>query len=90
MLSYRRLPRLAITLARVSIANSDADENPYTLPFRIWVRLVQALQTITFNPLPVRCLLIPTYPGATSSAGLPITYSSSNTAVANIVGQQID
>lgn len=47
-------------------------------------------QTITFNPLAAK-----TYgngdfnPGATASSGLPVSYTSSNTAVATIVGGQL-
>lgn len=76
----------------ISIANSDADENPYNFAISGYgFDGNKALQTITFNPLPVKVSTDPNFnPGATSSAGLPITYSSSNTAVANIVGQQID
>lgn len=75
----------------VSIANSDADENPYNFAITGYgYDGNKALQTITFNPLPVKVIGDPNFdPGATSSAGLAITYTSSNTAVATIVGGQI-
>ncbi len=47
---------------------------------------VQQTQTITFNPLPATTTNAADFdPGATASSGLPVTYTSSNTAVATIV-----
>ena len=47
-------------------------------------------QTITFNTLPVKAVGDPDFdPGATASSGLPVTYSSDNTAVATIVSGKI-
>jgi hypothetical protein len=76
----------------ISIANSDADENPYRFAIAGYgYDGNKALQTITFNPLPTKMSTDPNFnPGATSSSGLPIIYTSSNTSVATIVGGQID
>ncbi len=47
-------------------------------------------QTITFGALPVKSYGDADFaPGATASSGLPISYSSSNTSVATIVGGNI-
>lgn len=47
-------------------------------------------QTITFNAIAPRQFGSPDFdPGATTTSGLPITYSSSNTAVASIVSGKI-
>jgi|GEM_PF-580508 len=47
-------------------------------------------QTITFNPLPVKKVGDADFaPGAASDAGLPISYASSNAAVATIVSGKI-
>lgn len=47
-------------------------------------------QTITFNPIPVQCGLPSSYRlNATSSSGLPVSYSSSNPNVATIYNNQI-
>ena len=47
----------------------------------------KANQTITFNSLPTKTLVDADFnPGATASSGLTVSYVSSNTAVATIVG----
>ena len=47
-------------------------------------------QTITFGSLPTKLITdVDFAPGATASSGLTVTYSSSNTAVATIVSNQI-
>jgi hypothetical protein len=49
-----------------------------------------ASQTITFNALPVKTYGDADFaPGATASSGYPVSYTSSNTAVAMIVSNQI-
>jgi hypothetical protein len=51
---------------------------------------VKSSQTITFNPLATKTYGDADFdPGATSSAGLPIAYSSDNTAIASIVNNQV-
>ncbi|MEI6554536.1 MAG: DNRLRE domain-containing protein [Paludibacter sp.] len=48
------------------------------------------LQTITFGTLPTKLISdVDFAPGATAGSGLTVTYSSSNTAVATIVSNQI-
>ncbi len=75
----------------VSIANDDANENPYNFVITGYgYDGTKALQTITFNPLPIKVTGSPNFdPGATTSAGLPISYTSSNLGVATIVAGQI-
>jgi hypothetical protein len=75
----------------ISIANNDADENPYNFAITGYgYDGNKILQTITFNPLPIKVIGSADFnPGATSSAGLPVTYTSSNHSVATIVGGNI-
>jgi|GEM_PF-1049594 len=75
----------------ISIANDDADENPYNFAITGYgYDGTKALQTITFNALPIKVIGGADFnPGATSSLGLPVSYSSSNTGVATIVAGQI-
>ncbi|OBX26988.1 hypothetical protein A9996_00955 [Gelidibacter algens] len=75
----------------ISIANSDANENPYNFAITGYgYDGTKALQTITFNELPVKVIGNPDFdPGATTTSGLPIAYTSSNGAVATIVAGQI-
>ncbi len=52
--------------------------------------ITKANQTITFPDIASKPLGIPDFdPGATSSSGLPVVYTSSNPAVATIVANQI-
>lgn len=78
-------------LGTISINNNDADENPYNFAISGYgYDGNKALQTITFPALPVKVIGEPNFnPGAGSSAGTPVTYSSSNTSVATIVAGQI-
>jgi len=75
----------------ISIANDDADENPYNFAITGYgYDGTKGLQTITFNALPIKVLGDPNFdPAATSSLGLPITYTSSNTTVADIISGNI-
>jgi len=75
----------------ISIANDDADENPYNFAITGYgYDGTKALQTITFNALPIKVTGDADFnPGAISSVGLPVSYSSSNTGVATIVAGQI-
>jgi hypothetical protein len=48
-------------------------------------------QTITFNPLASKAFGDPAFdPSATASSGLPVTYVSSNTSVATIIGNTLN
>ncbi len=75
-------------IANISIANNDADENPYN--FDITGMGVKLDQSITFVTLPAK-----TYGDvnfnltATSTSGLAVTYTSSNTAVATVSGSTV-
>lgn len=52
--------------------------------------VIKADQTITFTAIAEATVGDPDFsPGATASSGLPVTYTSSNTAVATITGNQI-
>jgi hypothetical protein len=56
------------------------------IPVTKLLAVTSALQTITFSIIATKYLNSPDFdPGATSSSGLPVTYTSSNTAVATIV-----
>ncbi|SHN74970.1 Por secretion system C-terminal sorting domain-containing protein [Flavobacterium fryxellicola] len=82
---------VAVFPGTVSIANNDADENPYNFAITGYgYDGTKILQTITFNSLPTKVVNEADFnPGAISSAGLPITYTSSAGGVATIVSGQI-
>ncbi|MBC7888459.1 MAG: choice-of-anchor D domain-containing protein [Ferruginibacter sp.] len=75
----------------IRITNSDGDENPYNFAITGYgYDGTKVLQTITFYELPIKVTGSADFdPGATSSAGLPITYTSSRTTVATIVAGKI-
>ncbi|MDA3867029.1 MAG: right-handed parallel beta-helix repeat-containing protein [Salinivirgaceae bacterium] len=75
----------------ISIANDDANENPYNFPITGYgYDGTKTLQTITFNAIPIKVMGDVDFDaGASSSAGMPITYTSSNTGVATIVAGKI-
>jgi parallel beta-helix repeat protein len=78
-------------LGTISIANNDAYENPYVISLTgKGLSDAKALQTITFNALPVKTLQDTDFsPEATASSGLPVTYTSSKSGVATIVDGKI-
>ncbi len=68
---------------------SGAAASNYTLvqPLGLSANITQASQTITFNALLQQLLGVADYtPGATATSNLTVTYTSSNPAVASIVG----
>lgn len=75
----------------ISIASSDADENPYNFAITGYgYDGNKAMQTITFPALQSKVVGTADFdPGATSSAGLTTTYASSNLNVATIVNGKI-
>lgn len=75
----------------ISIANNDAYENPYLISLTgKGLNDAKALQTITFNALPVKTLQdVDFSPEATASSGLPVTFTSSKPDVAIIVSGKI-
>jgi hypothetical protein len=75
----------------ISIANNDANENPYNFAITGYgYDGTKVLQNITFPSLPIKVMGESDFnPGATSSTGLAITYTSSNTKVATIVNGKV-
>ncbi len=98
-ISYAAKIDFATGLGPISIAIGDLDgdgksdlavtnQNSNTLS--VLRREPRSRQTITFNPLPNRALGdSPFTLTASSSSGLPISYMSSNTAVATITGNTV-
>lgn len=69
--------------------DGDATYNAAT-PVQQTLTVTKANQTITFGALPNKVVGDADFaPGATASSGLTVSYSSSNTAVASIVSDQI-
>jgi metallophosphoesterase (TIGR03768 family) len=59
-------------------------------PVRQTLTVSKGNQTLTFNPLPDKVYGAANFaPGATASSGLAVTYASTNTDVAKIVGSRI-
>ncbi|MDA3866545.1 MAG: carbohydrate binding domain-containing protein [Salinivirgaceae bacterium] len=77
---------IGVCSGTVSIANEDANENPYNFAIAGYgYDGTKTLQTITFNALPIKALGDADFnPGATTTSGLNVTYTSSNTSVASI------
>ncbi|MBU3658483.1 MAG: T9SS type A sorting domain-containing protein [Flavobacteriales bacterium] len=76
-----------------SLSLSGADAGNYTLtqPSGLTANISKANQTITFGAIPAKSTTdVDFNPGATASSGLLVTYSSSNTSVAVIVGGLVD
>jgi uncharacterized repeat protein (TIGR02543 family) len=70
-----------------SISGADAGNYTLTQPSGLSADITQGSQTITFGPLANQTVGVADYtPGATASSGLTVTYTSSNPAVATIVG----
>jgi uncharacterized repeat protein (TIGR02543 family) len=70
-----------------SIGGTDAGNYTLTQPSGLSADITQGSQTITFGSLANQTVGAADYaPGATASSGLTVTYTSSNTAVATIVG----
>jgi len=78
-------------IGTISVANDDANENPYNFAISGYgYDGNKALQTLTFNVLPVKVIGDADFdPAATSSASLAVAYASSNTNVATIVNGKI-
>jgi hypothetical protein len=70
-----------------SISGTDAGNYTLLQPTGLSADITQASQTITFGALANQTVGAADYaPGATASSGLTVSYTSSNTAVATIVG----
>jgi hypothetical protein len=64
---------------------------PVTRTFTVTAPVTQQPQTITFPPIGQKLVTDPNFnPGATASSGLAVTYTSSNPAIATIVGGLVD
>ena len=79
----------AVTVSGYSLTGTDAANYSLSQPSGLSASISQASQTITFNALPALTTLtapinLSTF--ATSTSGLPVTFSSSNTSVATISG----
>jgi hypothetical protein len=73
-----------------SLSGADAGNYTLTQPTGLTGDITQASQTITFASLTPATLSTADYsPSATASSGLTVSYSSSNTCVATIVGGNI-
>lgn len=75
-----------------TITASQAGTTNYNSATAVQILTVnKANQTVTFNAIPVKNFGDPSFgPGAISSSGLPITYSSSNPSVASVSGNLIN
>lgn len=77
-----------LRIAQISIENNDKDENPYVL--HLEGNGVKLNQSILFNPLANKMLGDTAFDlNATSTSGLPVTYTSSNPDVASISGNKV-
>lgn len=73
-----------------SISGASASNYTLTQPTGLTANITKANQTITFNTIPYKIVSDPDFSTATTNAvGLSVTYTSSNTSVATIVGGQI-
>jgi hypothetical protein len=72
----------------LSFATNVAGKNPYTITLTGTVR--KATQTITFAPFPVKTYRdAPLLITATTSSGLPLTFTSSDPSVAKLEGNKL-
>jgi hypothetical protein len=76
-----------------AITASGAAAANYTFTYvngKLTVTAAKQSQTITFGPLVARTYGVPDFdPGATITSGLPIVYSSSDPAVADIINEKV-
>ena len=80
---------IAVTSTQ-TLSGPNANRYTLTLPSGLSADITQASQTITFTALtPKNTADLPFTLNATSTSGLPITYTSSNTAVATVVGNTV-
>lgn len=80
---------IAVT-STITLTGADASNYTLTQPTGLTGTITQASQTITFNTLSDKTLGdAPFNLTATASSGLPVSYSSSNTSVATILGNTV-
>ena len=76
--------------ANLSLGGNDAGNYVLTQPTGLSADILQASQTITFNPLPNKTTAdAPFALTATASSGLPVSYSSGTPAVADVSGNTV-
>ncbi len=79
-----------IGVGTTNITASQAGNTSYSAAIPVMQSLTVGVQTITFVAFPANLPLNSYYyPGATSSSGLPVTYTSDNTSVAVITSDSI-
>ena len=79
-----------VRIIDLDLRPSDGKLFAFTYGMGAWVMEIKSLQHITFDQLPVKTYNdTPFTLTATTTSGLPITYSSSNPAVATISGNQV-
>ena len=81
----------AISVTSTStITGTDAGNYTLTQPTTLSSNITKASQTITFNSIPFKCLSdVDFLPDASSSSGLSLSFSSSDTLVAKIISGKI-
>lgn len=78
----------AISINRTGSYNQPSSNYTVTQPTG-FANITKANQTITFNDIPFKCLSDVDFAPATSSSGLTLTLTSSNTSIATIVSNKV-
>lgn len=79
-----------ISITRTGSYSAPSTNYTVTQPTGFTANITKASQTITYNNLPFKCLSdVDFAPDASSSAGLTLTLTSSNTSVATIVSNKV-
>jgi hypothetical protein len=78
----------AISITRSGSYNAPSSNYTVTQPTG-FANITKANQTITFNDIPFKCLSDVDFVPATSSSGLTLTLTSSNTSIATIVSNKV-
>ena len=80
----------SISITRTGSYSAPSTNYTVTQPTGFTANITKANQTITFNNLPFKCLSdVDFAPDASSSAGLTLTLTSSNTSIATIVSNKV-
>ena len=80
---------IAVTSTQV-LGGADSFKYTMLLPSGLTADITPALQTITFNPLPVKSTLdAPFTLSGVASSGLTVSYTSSDTSVAKVSGNTV-
>jgi len=80
----------SISITRTGSYNAPSTNYTVTQPTGFTANITKANQTITFNNLPFKCSSdVDFAPDASSSAGLTLTLTSSNTSIATIVSNKV-